>query len=169
MGDDMKRMWAPWRMKYILQPEQEGCLFCEKSKVRNDRKHYVLYRSDRSFCIMNLYPYNNGHLMVAPYRHVRSLESLTDEEICDMLLVAKKGVKALKKAFKPQGFNMGINIGRIAGAGVVGHLHMHIVPRWKGDTNFMPILSDTKLVSQGLNKTYDTLKEHIKMSNREGC
>lgn len=169
MGDEMKRIWAPWRMKYILQPKQKGCLFCLKAKEKNDRKHYILYRGDRSFCIMNLYPYNNGHLMVAPYRHVRSLESLTDQEICDMLLVAKKGVKALKRAFKPEGFNMGINIGRIAGAGVVGHLHMHIVPRWKGDTNFMPILSDTKLVSQGLNKTYDTLKEHIKMSTRERC
>jgi ATP adenylyltransferase len=154
-------MWAPWRMKYILQPEQKGCLFCEKAKERNDKKSYILYRSRKSFCIMNLYPYNNGHLMVAPYRHVRSLESLTDEEICDMLLVAKKGVKALKKAFKPQGFNMGINIGRIAGAGVVGHLHMHIVPRWRGDTNFMPILSDTKLVSQGLNRTYDTLRKNM--------
>jgi ATP adenylyltransferase len=146
-------------MNYILQPKQKGCLFCEKAMKKNDRKNYILVRSRKSFCIMNLYPYNNGHLMVAPYRHVRTIESLTDEEICDMLFVAKKGVKALKAAFKPEGFNMGINIGRIAGAGVVGHIHMHIVPRWKGDTNFMPIMSDTKLVSQGLGRTYSTLKK----------
>jgi ATP adenylyltransferase len=154
-------MWAPWRIEYILQPKEGGCLFCTKGKAKDDRKNYVLYRSKKSYCIMNLYPYNNGHLMVAPYRHVRNIDSLTDEEICDMLLVAKRVVRALKKGFKPEGFNIGINMGKTAGAGVVGHLHMHIVPRWQGDTNFMPILTDTKVVSAGLQETYKTLKRHI--------
>lgn len=149
-------------MEYIKKSKKEkGCLFCKKAKGRNDRKNYLLYRSKKSYCILNIYPYNNGHLMIAPYRHVRNIESLTDEEICDMLLVAKKVVAALKKTFKPEGFNMGFNIGKVAGAGVLGHIHMHIVPRWKGDTNFMPILSDTKLVSESLDETYAALKKHM--------
>lgn len=150
-------------MEYIKKSKKEkGCLFCKKARAKNDRKNYLLYRSRKSYCILNLYPYNNGHLMVAPYRHARNIESLTDEEIRDMLLVVKKAVAALRKAFKPEGFNMGINIGKVAGAGVLGHIHMHIVPRWKGDTNFMPILSDTKLVSESLDDTYAALKKHLK-------
>lgn len=155
-------MWAPWRMEYIKKSKKErGCLFCKKAKGKKDQKNYLLYRSKKSYCIMNLYPYNNGHLMIAPYRHVGSIGSLTDDEICDMLLVAKKGVAALKRAFKPEGFNIGMNVGKVAGAGVIGHLHMHIVPRWKGDTNFMPVLADTKLVSESLDETYTTLKKYM--------
>lgn len=152
------KLWAPWRDSYIKNFQKEkGCLFCRARRSREDKKDLVLFRSKHSFIMLNLYPYNNGHLMAAPARHVRSLELLTATETADLMACVKKAVRMLKKTLKPHGFNIGLNIGRIGGAGFDKHLHFHIVPRWLGDTNFMPVVFDTKIISQSLDALYDSL------------
>ena len=145
----MDKLWAPWRSKFIYSRKKKGCIFCgNKSGKKGDR--HVIERAKHSFSILNIYPYNNGHVMVAPYRHVKSLELLSDAEVADLMkLVIKTKVK-LGKILKPDGFNIGMNIGKAGGAGYAGHIHIHIVPRWEGDTNFMPVLSGTKVVSESL-------------------
>lgn len=156
----MKRLWAPWRMSYIKNAKKEkGCLFCRVLRSKKDKKNLVLLRSKYSFAVLNLYPYNNGHLMASPKRHVRSIELLNDAEICDLINTVKKAKLLLGRELKPEGYNIGVNIGRAAGAGIIGHLHIHIVPRWNGDTNFMPILSSAKIISQSLNELYGKLKK----------
>jgi len=140
----------------------KGCLFCRVLRSKKDKKNLVLLRSKHSFAVLNLYPYNNGHLMASPKRHIRSIELLSDAEICDLINTVKKAKLLLDGVLKPEGYNIGINIGRAAGAGITGHMHIHIVPRWNGDTNFMPILSNTKIVSQSLNELYRNL------TNRRG-
>ncbi len=151
-------LWAPWRHPYIKNFKKEkGCLFCRVHKSSHDKKNLVVLRSRRSLVMLNLYPYNNGHLMAAPVRHVRSLELLTAEETTDLMDCVKKAMRMLQKAVKPQGYNIGINIGRIGGAGFDKHLHIHIVPRWQGDTNFMPAVFDTKIISQSLDALYNAL------------
>ena len=157
----MKTMWAPWRVEYIRMEKPKECILCLKHREQKDPEHYVLYRSKLNFAMLNLFPYNPGHIMVSPYRHVQNLEDLTDEELLDNLSLVKKCTKALKEAFHPEGFNAGMNLGKVAGAGVEGHVHMHIVPRWNGDTNFMPILADVKVISEGLGETYRKLKEKL--------
>jgi len=152
-------LWAPWRMEYILGEKEEGCIFCTKPKENDDRKNLILYRGDHNFVIMNKYPYNNGHLMVVPYRHTSDLESLTDQESLEMMNVISKAVQVLREAIRPEGFNIGINLGKIAGAGIDDHLHFHIVPRWAADTNFMPVVGQTKVISEALSETRDRLKE----------
>ena len=149
----MERLWAPWRMEYIGQAregEDQGCLFCEKPKEGDDEKALIVARSDLSFAILNKYPYNSGHLMVAPFRHVGELEEVEDDESLDMQRLMQRCVKALKEAMKPDGYNIGMNLGTVAGAGIPDHLHWHVVPRWTGDTNFMPVLGDTKVVPESL-------------------
>lgn len=154
----MEILWAPWRMKYILSTgEKKECVLCGCAKGKDDRSHLVLYRSDHCYIMMNRFPYNNGHLMVVPYRHVSTLEFLSDEEICDLIFTVKLGVKALREALSPHGFNIGINLGRVAGAGIADHLHFHIVPRWEGDTNYMTVVSKTKVIPEDLEGTYDKL------------
>ncbi len=158
----MKKIWAPWRNKYILNKEPEdGCIFCNRIGKNNDEENYILYRSKRSFIIMNIYPYNNGHLMVAPNKHTPLLENLNAKEAEELFASLTIGVRLLKTVFKPDGFNLGMNIGRVAGAGIEDHLHIHIVPRWNGDTNFMPIFTDTKILSISLDETYRLLKKKI--------
>jgi len=158
----MDRLWAPWRIGYIKSIKKEkGCLFCRLFKEKKDRKNYVLCRSRRSFTLLNLYPYNNGHLMVSPNRHVASLELLDDEELCDLMEMVKKAKLLLDRVLKPQGYNIGLNIGRSAGAGFDQHIHVHIVPRWTGDTNFMTTLSSTKVVSQSLDALYKELAKNL--------
>ena len=157
----MKRLWAPWRSKYVLNSSAEGCIFCTKPKEDKDDENFILLRGDKCFAIMNIYPYNNGHLMVAPYAHKASIEELNDEELAEMMKMVQRCVKALRKAYNPQGFNIGMNIGRVAGAGFEGHIHIHIVPRWNGDTNFMPVLADTKVVPISLDEVYKRLKEKL--------
>jgi ATP adenylyltransferase len=159
----VKEIWAPWRMEYILanNKEHDGCFLCEKAAQSNDEENYVLYRSQHNFVILNAYPYNAGHLMVVPYRHGGNMDELTADEMSDHLLIVSKSLTALKKAFEAQGFNIGMNIGKVAGAGVTDHLHTHIVPRWEGDTNFMPVIADIKVVPEGLKATYDKLKNHF--------
>ncbi|MBA7634016.1 AP-4-A phosphorylase [subsurface metagenome] len=154
----MEQVWAPWRMKYILMDKSKGCFLCENLKQDDDAANYILYRGRKNFVIMNVYPYNPGHLMVAPHRHVASLEELTKEELHEHSEIVSRSLKVLRQVFDPQGFNIGVNIGKVAGVGLEGHVHTHIVPRWQGDTNFMPVTADTKVVSEALDETYKKLE-----------
>lgn len=158
----MKLIFAPWRIEYIRSPKHDGCIFCDFPKENRDKERLILYRGEKAFVIMNNYPYNPGHVMIAPYRHVGNLEDLSDEELLEIMKLAQLMVKAIKKAMKPEGFNMGFNIGRVAGAGIEGHIHMHIVPRWNGDTNFMPVLANTKVIPQAIKDSYGELKKALK-------
>ncbi len=158
---NMEKIWAPWRIKYVSGRKSPGCLFCNKHKAGNDRKNHVVYRGKKVFLIMNIYPYNNGHLMIAPYKHTGDIRKLTSGEFIEIMDILKKTIDALKKILKPQGFNVGFNIGKVSGAGVAGHVHMHVVPRWTGDTNFMPVIGNTKVVSQSLDSLYSELKKYF--------
>ncbi len=155
----MKQIWAPWRIEYIQMEKPKGCILCEKPKQNNDALNYILYRGNKNFVIMNSYPYNPGHLMIAPYRHIGNLEELTDEELHEHFEIVSRSIRLLKQVFNPGGFNIGINIGKIAGAGIVDHFHTHIVPRWPGDTNFMPVISEVRVVPEALAETYKKLKD----------
>jgi len=155
----MEHIWAPWRMEYVqTMGKEEGCILCDKPKQGNDAANYILYRGDKNFVIMNTYPYNPGHLMIAPYRHIANLEELTDEEFHEHFEIVSRSIKLLRQVFNPGGFNIGINMGKVAGAGIEEHLHTHIVPRWQADTNFMPVIFDTKVISEALAETYKKLK-----------
>ena len=157
----MKALFAPWRIEYIKMEKPDGCVFCTLSEENNDEKNLILTRGRYAFVIMNNYPYNPGHVMVVPYRHVGNWESLKDEEVVEINMLVRVMIKAIKNTMNPEGFNMGVNIGRVAGAGIVDHVHVHVVPRWNGDTNFMPVLSDTKVIPQAIRETYNVLKEEI--------
>lgn len=153
-----KYLYAPWRLTYIkeLINRKKSCIFCEALK-KEDSDSYILLRGKKNFIIMNLYPYNPGHLMIAPYRHINNFEEAEKEESFEMIELAKASIRILKEYFSPDGFNMGMNIGKSAGAGEVGHYHLHIVPRWEGDSNFMAVFSKTKVVSQQVEKLYKEL------------
>jgi ATP adenylyltransferase len=157
----MKSVYAPWREEYLLGAEgikEKGCLFCRVLKEKRDKHNLILHRGERTFVIMNRYPYTSGHLMIAPYRHICVIEKLDVESACELMIETRRVVAILKKAFKPDGINVGMNLGRPAGAGVPGHLHIHIVPRWSGDTSFMPVVGGTRVVSVSLTTTYKILK-----------
>ena len=154
----MEQIWAPWRVEFIKMGEPKGCFLCDRPKQNNDAANYILYRGDKNFIILNSYPYNPGHLMIVPYRHVANLEELTDGERYEHFEIVSRSIKVLKQVFNPDGFNIGINIGRVAGAGIDKHIHTHIVPRWQGDSNFMPVIADTKVINEALAETYDKLK-----------
>jgi ATP adenylyltransferase len=163
----MKRLWTPWRIAYLKAPkgaETGGCIFCDKIRAdpSKDRENLLLLRGKRAFVTLNLYPYANGHMMVAPYEHCGELESLDGETLKEMMLLLGKGIRALRQASNPQGFNVGANLGRAAGAGVDDHVHFHIVPRWNGDTNFMPVLADTRMIPELLPQTYENLSAAFK-------
>jgi ATP adenylyltransferase len=158
----MHKLWAPWREKFIFGPQEKGCIFCKRLKQKKDSQNYILYRGKSCFVIMNLYPYNTGHLMVVPNRHVGKLQGLTEAESLELMAASARSVSALQKALKPQGFNLGMNLERAAGAGIAGHLHLHVVPRWNGDTNFMPILAQTKVLSLSLKSVYAKLKKSFR-------
>ncbi|MFP3286106.1 MAG: HIT domain-containing protein [Acidilobus sp.] len=162
-------LWAPWRMSYItnvVEKREGGCFLCESPKMGDDRKALIVYRGRQAFIILNRYPYNTGHLMVAPYRHVSSLEDLTDEELLEMIRLVKASMEALRQAYRPEGFNIGVNIGDVAGAGVPGHVHIHVVPRWKGDANYITVIGGTKVISQALEETYDLLRPKLEEAVR---
>jgi ATP adenylyltransferase len=149
-------------MEYIRRAKtEEGCIFCDKPSRGSDRENLILYRGDRVFVLMNLYPYNNGHLMIAPYVHQDTTHELDGETLQEVMVLADRSMAILEKVMKAQGFNFGANIGGAAGAGIEEHVHFHIVPRWVGDTNFMPILGHTKVQVQGLQETFDELKPHF--------
>lgn len=166
----MERLWAPWRMEYIGQAregEDQGCLFCEKPKEGDDEKALIVARSELSFAMLNRYPYNSGHLMVAPFRHVGELEEVEDDESLDMQRLMQRCVKALKEAMQPDGFNIGMNLGVVAGAGIPDHLHWHIVPRWTGDTNFMPVIAQAKVLPEDLTRVNHRLAQAIEGGRHE--
>jgi len=154
----MKQLWAPWRMEYIQGEDRpDDCIFCLEDRSAEDRERLVLYRGSRAFVMMNKFPYTNGHLLIAPFRHTADPAELEDDEALEMhrLLILGRGV--LADCVNPQGFNIGMNLGQVAGAGVADHLHLHIVPRWSGDTNFMPVFADVRVIPQHLEATYQLL------------
>jgi ATP adenylyltransferase len=153
----MKYLWAPWRMNYILGDKKRGCFFCQKLKEKKNLKNLILYQGEYVFVIMNKYPYTNGHLMVAPKRHCLNLEQLNANELRELFELLKTSMRVLKTSLHPHGFNIGMNIGKSGGAGE-NHLHLHIVPRWAGDTNFMPVIGETKIIPEYLEKTYQKLR-----------
>ena len=156
----MKRLWAPWRLEYVGgTEEQEGCIFC-KAAEGDDEEGLVAHRGREAFVVLNKFPYASGHLMVAPYRHVGEFAELTDEEVLEIHRGASQGIGMLGELYTPQGFNLGWNLGRIAGAGVTDHVHLHVVPRWAGDTNFMPVLADVKVLPEHLTESRRKLAEN---------
>lgn len=157
----MERLWAPWRSVYVGSLQQEDCFLCAKPRENDDVANYILRRGSYAFIVLNLYPYSNGHLMVAPYRHLAELDDLRPEEEQEINKLVRTGVVALRRTLYPEGFNIGINMGRVAGAGVPGHLHVHIVPRWQGDTNFMPVIGEAKVISEALDHTYQRLRRQL--------
>ena len=155
----MQIIWAPWRIQYILGEKEHGCFFCQKAKeIEDDRRNFVLIRSRHAYALMNIYPYNNGHLMVAPYAHVSSLTALDHAQLHDIFQLSQFCEQVLNQTLCPEGFNIGINLGKVAGAGVEDHLHVHIVPRWNGDTNYMTTVSQTRIIPQDLEELYDLLR-----------
>ena len=153
----MKRLWAPWRLEYILGDKPDCCIFCTMPAEEKDRENYILYRGRENFVIMNRYPYNNGHLMVIPYQHADILEDLSDSILAEAMVLTRACCRIIKEAMHAQGFNVGLNVGEAAGAGIKEHLHFHIVPRWAGDTNFMSVIEDTRIMPQHLTESYEQL------------
>jgi len=154
----MSRLWAPWRIDYILGDKSGGgCIFCDKVGGDDDRANGILLRGRHAFVMLNAYPYNPAHLMISPYDHVDNLEKLGPEALADVMKLTRLAEVAVRKAIQPEGFNVGINIGSAAGAGIEEHLHVHLLPRWNGDVNFMPALADTHVIPEALLATYDKL------------
>jgi len=161
----MDVLWAPWRMKYIeyakVRKDSSECFICDAVRAENLEEHLVLYKDSFTVLLMNKFPYNTGHLLLAPSRHVADFSQLTGEELLSLAELLRKSLTLLKLALSPDGFNVGVNLGRVAGAGLETHLHVHIVPRWNGDTNFMPVISNTKVIPEALKDTYRRLMEHV--------
>lgn len=153
----MERLWAPWRIEYILNEKPSDCIFCVPSDQGQDREKLILHRTGSSFVMLNRYPYNNGHMMIAPFRHTADLNTLSADEMLDLFATLRLCRNVLEKTAAPQGFNIGINLGKAAGAGVDDHIHIHIVPRWNGDTNFMSVIGDVRVMPENLLNTYDKL------------
>lgn len=160
----MQQLWAPWRSQYMKSfsedaPQKSKCFFCEAAHADSDddRKHLVVYRGKQVFVILNRYPYNTGHIMVTPFRHSGDIVELTEEESSELMSLLRLASKVLQSVYSPDGINIGANLGQGAGAGVPGHLHFHLLPRWNGDTNFLPIIAETKVISESLDETWHKL------------
>ena len=156
-----QRIWAPWRLEYVKDASKDNeseCIFCAALDAGDDKASLIVHRGDRCFVILNKFPYTNGHLMVAPYEHLDSLDALDADTVAELMALAQRGIRALETSYSPHGYNVGCNQGRVAGAGVEHHIHMHVVPRWGGDTNFMPVLGDTRVMNQTLADSYDTVR-----------
>lgn len=165
----MERFFTPWRLEYLVGEREPGCIFCKKPAEKGrERENLVLYKGDHSFVILNRYPYNSGHLMVVPLRHTAEFESLTAEENRETSLLLQRSAAILRRAFRAEGLNMGMNLGRAAGAGIEEHLHWHMVPRWIGDTNFQPVLSEVRMIPQFLLETWDILQPMFAGQASEG-
>ena len=163
-------MWAPWRKTYLRSNpgKRSGCLFCSLLRNKRDKRNLVLFRAAHHAVILNRYPYNNGHLIIVPKRHIAGLSQMNAREKSEFFEVFEKGMGALAKAMKPQGFNLGMNISDVAGAGIPDHMHWHIVPRWKGDVNFMPVVAGTKVISESLESAYEALSQALAPKTRSG-
>lgn len=157
----MEQLWAPWRLEFIKGPKPAGCFFCEAAAApaAGDADHLVVARTLHSIAILNRYPYNNGHLMVAPRAHLDSLDRLSSEQAVDIMALTQRSLRVLRSVLKPEGFNLGVNQGKVAGAGVADHVHQHVVPRWDGDTNFMPVLAAVKVLNEHLEASYRVIRE----------
>ena len=156
----MDILWSPWRMKYIEYislHKPKGCFICKAIESKNLEEKLIIYKGDHVIVLMNLFPYNTGHLLIAPIKHVPSLEELSREEVASLFNAVKTSIKMLRRSLRPDAFNVGINLGRVAGAGLEDHVHVHIVPRWNGDTNFMPVLANTKVIPEALKDTYNKI------------
>jgi ATP adenylyltransferase len=154
-------LWAPWRIEYVTSPKGEECLFCRAVSSDDDAANLVLKRARSALIMLNAFPYAPGHVMVVPDRHVAEVEELTADEAAEIMELAQAAVRALRDAMSPDGFNLGLNLGKVAGAGIADHLHLHVVPRWEGDTNFMPVIADTRVLPQALDATRDVLLKSI--------
>jgi ATP adenylyltransferase len=155
------RIWAPWRLAYVKDASKDAeqeCIFCAKPAGDDDEANLIVHRGERCFVILNLFPYTNGHLMIAPYEHLATLGELDPDTVAEMMALTQRAMAVLEDRYEPHGYNVGFNQGRVAGAGVEHHIHMHVVPRWGGDTNFMPVLADTRVMPQTLEESYATLK-----------
>lgn len=157
----MDHLWAPWRMGYVSAEQPEGCIFCTKPAAGDDEANQILHRGDLVFIMLNAFPYNSGHLMIAPFRHVGDPLEMEPQESSELLYGIRIAIEVLRESLSPDGFNVGMNVGRVAGAGYADHLHVHVVPRWSGDTNFMAIMADTRIVPEALADTYHRLKEAL--------
>ncbi len=154
----MKVLWAPWRVEYVASSDAgEGCIFCPGDDRSRDEERLILYVGERSIVLMNRFPYINGHLLIAPLRHVATLDSLVTEEKLDLITMVERSIDALKGVMNPGGFNIGINLGKVAGAGVPDHIHFHVVPRWSGDTNYMTVVGEVRVIPEHLRATYQKL------------
>ena len=157
-------IWAPWRLKYVKDASkdlEDECIFCAKPAEDDDAANLIVHRGESCFVILNLYPYTNGHLMIAPFEHVGRIQDISAETTAEMMALSQQAISVLQAKYEPHGFNVGFNQGRVAGAGVEHHIHMHVVPRWGGDTNFMPVLADTRVMPQTLEQTYEALKGEL--------
>jgi ATP adenylyltransferase len=153
----VRHLWAPWRLTYVTGPRAPGCVFCRAAEAGDDRTSLIVRRMPLAYVMLNRFPYNSGHVMVVPLRHVARLDGLTGEESQALMALTTAAIQGLERAMSPEGFNVGLNLGRAAGAGIDDHLHVHVVPRWGGDTNYMPVLGDTKVLPQHLDETYTLL------------
>ena len=163
----MQRIWAPWRLGYILSEKEKECLFCRVQREQRDQKNFILHRGQLAFVIINLYPYNNGHLMIAPYQHIDHLGDLTNDVSLEIMQLLRCCEDILNHCYQPEGLNVGLNLGQVAGAGIIYHLHFHILPRWNGDTNFMGVLGNARVIPESpqsmfkrLKPSFDALTDH---------
>jgi ATP adenylyltransferase len=152
-------IWSPWRYQYLTAPRVEGCIFCVMSKDSRDREHLIVHRAQHNFVVLNRFPYTSGHLMVVPYIHLSELGGLTDEAAEEMMRLTRASERHLRELYRPQGLNLGMNIGESAGAGIAGHIHMHVLPRWHGDANFMTTVGETRVLPEPLDTTWERLSE----------
>lgn len=153
----MERLWAPWRLQYVTQEKPGGCIFCDKPLLGDERAAHIVHRGTLAYVMLNTFPYNNGHLLVAPFAHESALEDLPPDTLHEMMDLAQQCTRAFKLVFDPDGINIGFNLGAAAGAGIKDHLHLHLVPRWQGDTNFMPVIADVRVIPQALDASYEQL------------
>jgi ATP adenylyltransferase len=156
-----QRLWAPWRLEYIKGPKSGECIFCTAAASTDDAAAHVVHRGERCFSMLNAYPYSNGHLMIAPYEHVGSLGDLDDDALLELMRLTKRSLAAIRAVYEPEGFNLGVNEGKIAGAGFEEHVHQHVVPRWAGDTNFMPVVGSTRVLPESLDSSYQALAKEL--------
>jgi len=154
----MDRLWSPWRYHYVSTVSPgDACIFCAKAREDRDEENLILHRGRLNYALLNLFPYTTGHLMITPYRHVAQLEDLTEEEAAELMQLTRLAVRCLREVYRPQGFNLGMNLGECAGAGIAGHLHMHVLPRWTGDANFMTTVGETRVMPEDLRETWRKL------------